>query len=309
MTDAGIQAPRHQLLVITAAVVAAVAGAVAPTPTIPTQFWIALPPVALFGLPHGGADPWLIRSLVASRDRPLWQWFGAYVALALAFVAIVLWQPLLALVAFLLLSVWHFGRSDAPFQGFGRRSAVIWLAGSIPVIGPMAGHPAQTGQLFAWLLDADAAATMAVVEIIGLPLLALWVVGLGGLWLQGSARHAGAGLVELLVVAAAMVVLAPVLAFTLYFCVVHSTRHFLELLASAEGVSGHQTSGSVLVRQAAPATLATIALSIAVWWFLGRGPDLPDRTADATRVLFWGLAALTVPHVVLVERWWAPARR
>ncbi len=298
------QAPRHQRMVIVTSIIAAVLGLTLATPDILTQFWIALAPIALFGLAHGGVDPWLMHRLARIRWSTLLLWLGAYAALAGAFVGIVMLQPVLALVLFLLLSVWHFGRSDAPFQGFPRGSSAVWLSGSIPIIGPMFGHPVQTGQLFAWLIDVDAHMVAEAVALVGPVLMLGWAVGLGILWRRSEAHGNPAGFVELLALAGAMILLPPIIAFTFYFCAVHSIRHFLEILAT----SGTRRGWPFLLRQAAPATLLAIALGLIAWWFLGSDRNLPDMTADAVRVLFWGLAALTVPHVMVVERWWAPTQ-
>lgn len=300
------QAPRHQRMVIMTSIIAAVLGLTMATPDILTQFWIVLAPIALFGIAHGGIDPWLMNRLARIRRSTLLLWLGAYAALAGAFIGIVILQPELALVLFLLLSIWHFGRSDAPFQGFRRGSPAVWLSGSIPIIGPMFGHPVQTGQLFAWLIGADAHVVAEAVALIG-PLLMLgWAAGLVMLWRRSEGSGNPAGFVELLALAGAMILLPPIIAFTFYFCAVHSTRHFLEILATSGSTSGTREGWSFLFRQAAPATLLAIALGTIAWWFLGSDRNLPDMTADAVRVLFWGLAALTVPHVMVVERWWVP---
>ncbi len=300
------QAPRHQRMVIITSIIAAVLGLTMATPDILTQFWIALAPIALFGIAHGGIDPWLMNRLARIRRSTLLLWLGTYAALAGAFIGIVILQPELALVLFLLLSIWHFGRSDAPFQGFRRGSPAVWLSGSIPIIGPMFGHPGQTGQLFAWLIGADAHVVAEAVALIGPMLMLGWAAGFFILWRRSEGSGNPAGFVELLALAGAMILLPPIIAFTFYFCAVHSTRHFLEILATSGSTSGTREGWSFLFRRAAPATLLAIALGIIAWWFLGSDRNLPDMTADAVRVLFWGLAALTVPHVMVVERWWAP---
>jgi Brp/Blh family beta-carotene 15,15'-monooxygenase len=301
-------APPHQRLVIMTSIIAAVLGMTMATPDILTQFWIALAPIALFGIAHGGIDPWLMNRLARIRRPMLLFWLGAYVGLASAFIGIVILQPVLALLLFLLLSIWHFGRSDAPFQGFRRSSPVVWLSGSIPIIGPMFGHPEQTGQLFAWMIGTDAQVVIQTVALIGPMLMLSWSAALFILWQQSSEPGNMAGFIELLVLAGAMILLPPIIAFTFYFCVVHSTRHFLDILAASGPISLTRERAFFLFRQAAPATLLALVLGIMVWWFLGSERNLTGMTADAVRVLFWGLAALTVPHVMVVERWWAPGQ-
>lgn len=300
------QAPQHQRMIIMTSIIAAVLGLTMATPDILTQFWIALAPIALFGIAHGGIDPWLMNRLARIRRSTILYWLGAYAALAGAFIGVVILKAELALVLFLLLSVWHFGRSDAPFQGFRRASPAVWLSGSIPIIGPMFGHPVQTGQLFAWLIGADAHVVAGAVALIGPLLMLVWAVGFVILWLGSEQSGNHAGFIELLALAGAMILLPPIIAFTFYFCAVHSTRHFLEILATSGSSYLRREGWSFLFRQAAPATLLTIAVGTIAWWFLGNERNLPDMTADAVRVLFWGLAALTVPHVMVVERWWNP---
>ncbi|MEF8833827.1 MAG: Brp/Blh family beta-carotene 15,15'-dioxygenase, partial [Halofilum sp. (in: g-proteobacteria)] len=234
MTRTSGNAPGHQRVVIVTAILAAVIGGFTGTPTILTQFWIALAPIAFFGLAHGGADPWLLRRLTRGRRRTTLLWFAAYITLAACFVGVIVWQPTVALILFLLLSIWHFGRSDAPFQGFRRGSPAIWLAGSIPIIGPMFGQPVQTGQLFAWLLDYAPGPVITTVEFLGPVLMAIWAIGVAVFGVIGAADRHPAGIVELLAVATAMILLPPIIAFTFYFCVVHSTRHFMELLANPQ---------------------------------------------------------------------------
>ena len=306
MTRISSNAPAHQRVVIVAAILAAVIGGFTGTPAIVTQFWIALAPVAFFGLGHGGADPLLLRRLARARRRTTLLWFAAYITLGTCFVGVIVWRPAVALILFLLLSVWHFGRSDAPFQGFRRGSPAIWLAGSIVIIGPMFGHPVQTAQLFAWLLDYAPGPVITTVEFLGPLLMAIWAIGLGVLGVMDAASPRLAGIVELLAVATAMILLPPIIAFTFYFCAVHSTRHYMELLANAQPTDRDMPALRFLFRNAAPATLAAVALGALAWWFLGTGRDLPGMGVEGVRVLFWGLATLSVPHVFVVERWWKP---
>ncbi|TVP56383.1 MAG: 3-phosphoglycerate dehydrogenase [Halomonadaceae bacterium] len=302
----------HQTLVIAFAVAATVVALLLPELSIATQFWVILVPVALFGLSHGGADPLILKTLTRVQKGPrLWLAMGLYSGLAVAFILLIWWSPVLALGCFLLLSLWHFGRTDvtafsgeeqagpAPAQ-WGR----VWLAGGLPIIGPVTGHPQQTGELFAWLLGMEPVPVIAFTLTLGPWLAGLWLVGFVGL-LAGYRRRLGWPVyLELLSLAAAMVLLPPLLAFTFYFCGVHSVRHFMAV-ARHTPREDHAGTLGFLARQAAPATLAAIIMAAMAWGLIVTLAPATDLMVEAVRILFWGLAALTVPHVLAVEWWWS----
>lgn len=80
----------------------------------------------------------------------------------------------------------------------------------------------------------------------------------------------------------------PLLSFAVYFALWHSPRHLL-----ASGVDRRSMAPTVV------ATIATLGLGVGAWVLM------EPATATAIRVVFIGLAALTVPHLAVT----AVARR
>jgi Brp/Blh family beta-carotene 15,15'-monooxygenase len=119
-----------------------------------------------------------------------------------------------------------------------------------------------------------------------------WLVCSLGAAAIESRRHAMAG-AELLAVTLLAVVAPPLVAFTAFFCGMHSARHVIRTYHYA-----NRTSLRLLISAAAvPMLLIVLAASIG-WLFLDH--SAPSR--GVAQFLFVGLAALTVPHMVLVER-------
>lgn len=300
-------AQRHRVWAVMTALIAGVVAVWLPNLELALQFWLIVIPVALFGLSHGGADPVIINAVKTARGRSSVQWLAGYIALMALTVAFIVWQPTLALVGFLVLSLWHFAITDCMFLPKGAHAGVGWLSGSLPIIGPMAGHPEQVAVLFAWLLQLDPATVMALVLPAGRLLILGWVVALIGVVTLNARASRSAVLLELCALAAPMLLLPPLLAFAFYFCIVHSLRHFLLLL-----VAEHQAFKAIdvkrLARRAAPATAGAIVLGGITWWAMNSGTASLEGEwlADAVRVIFWGLAVLTVPHALLVALWIAP---
>lgn len=252
----------HQSWVLGSAVLAILLGLVLPKMTIEQQFWIVLVPVMVIGLSHGGADPMILRQLVPSRLGGLMMAVVLYLTAIAGFVALIWFLPTLALLAFLLLSVWHFGYTDAYFIQSWFSQVLVWLSGSLVIIGPMAGHPLQTGEMFAWLIARDPVPVGEWVHLMGLVLAGVWLSGFTLMTYCKWGQVCSRALAELVLLAAAMVTLPPLLAFALYFCGVHSFRHFLTIVGRTERHSEPPASMGSLLRLAGPATAVAIILAL-----------------------------------------------
>jgi len=121
-----------------------------------------------------------------------------------------------------------------------------------------------------------------------------WALGLGGgILLAALALHPERALSDWrdpLLLALGAAVLHPLAYFIAYWCFLHSPRH---LTLAARDLS--LDSWGARLRAVAPTTLATYALAAAAV------PFLMDMPGDAVlmQVIFIGLAALTVPHMIL----------
>ncbi len=298
---------RHRHGTIVAAILLAVMAAWLPEMTLGQQFWIVLLPVMAFGMSHGGADPIIMADLKRTLGRGNSLWLGSYCLLMLLAIAFIWWQPELALAGFLLMSVAHFATTDLPFLPPGAPRLAAWLSGSLPIVGPMAGHAEQVAVMFAWLLQYDPGALVTVVQVTGYALMAVWIMLFAVAIVTTRKRCRLPVLMELSTLAAVSVLLPPLLAFAFYFCAIHSIRHFIMLMTS---LRARQVDVDIkkLARLATPATLGAIALSLGAWWFLLEMQ--PDREmawlSEGVRVMFWGLAVLTVPHALLVALWSPP---
>jgi Brp/Blh family beta-carotene 15,15'-monooxygenase len=105
---------------------------------------------------------------------------------------------------------------------------------------------------------------------------------------QESARS-----IELLSVALLLTLAPPLFGFTLFFCGMHSARHVLRTRDYSHAGTLRSLLGVALL------PMAVTASGVAVAWWLSDGVPLDIRLAQ---LLFVGLAALTVPHMILVEQ-------
>lgn len=271
---------------------------------IETQLVLVALPIALLGVMHGALDPWVgdvvLRRFLGRSNRRLF--FGAYLALMAVVVACWMVMPLQTLVAFLLISVLHFGEQDA-FAFASRKDGLsIAVFGAVPVLGPVAAHPVEVAMIFGWLTGMDGGALSEILRWLARPLIALWLVGAGmfiaRMFIEDD-PNPRFQLFGLLVLVASMLLLPPLIAFAAYFCLLHSFGHLLDMAALESGPWADWTLQQWAARLW-PATLGALALGLVGWVSLS-GMDLGNilYPKALSQIIFCGLAALTVPHVLL----------
>ena len=211
----------------------------------------------------------------------------AYVLLAALVVAVWITAPLVTLVLFLAASAHHFG-ADVEL---GASQGIRLLRGAPLIVLPALLHAPELEGLFAALVPLAEAASLTRVLVGAAPLL-LAALLLDALRLARSRDARASGrLLEHLTIVALGVLAHPLLAFTVGFCVLHSPRH-LQRTQRALGLDG-----AAMLRAA---VLPTVATFVGAAMFLA-GADPAALDDELLRLVFIGLAALTAPHMLVVE--------
>ncbi len=257
-------------------------------PVAPPQFELLALSIVIFvfGVPHGALDTVYARQLLRIESSAGWGAFGlAYVAIVALVVGLWVVAPVVFLIGFLLISAFHFSGDSQGDIGAIRR---VLYGGSI-LICPTALHAPQVSGLFSILAGAAAGdAIVIALHWMSWPWLIATVIT--ALW---CAKKDWVGSLELAAVTGLMTLVSPVLAFTMFFCGMHSVRHAMR----TRDYSRIQT-WTHLLRVAALPMLATGLLALVAWQFL----QVSDFYMELVQLIFVGLAALTVPHMILVER-------
>ena len=242
--------------------------------------------ILVLGVPHGALDTIFARQLYGIRTLRDWLRFGL-IYLLLAALVVGLWQgqPVLFLLGFLVISAAHF--SGDPTSGTSWPARALY--GGAMIVIPAALHSVEISRLFSLLAGDDAAAiVMPVLLLLSWP----WLTGL----LLAAAHRARTDWLTALEMGSVglLALLAPPLfAFVVFFCGMHSARHIIRTI----DYSGRSSPG-LLIGAALLPMVGVLAASAAAWHFLGgTSPD-----ARVIQLVFVGLAALTVPHMALVER-------
>jgi len=280
--------------------------------TVPfAGFWALLSLSLSTGFVHGALDAQLLLQRFESRSNALVM-AGLYLLAVLALGALFSLDSgtaLFALFALIAMSAWHFG------EGYGRwevnRPALQTLTrvvvGGAPVlVFPWTVPEGVSSHLLPWL-PVGALQAWRGLGLLWLALFLVWSVFFG-LPKPRNHRHAW---MELAGVALLNLSLSAPMAFALYFGAYHAPVHIWRVWRS--GLDRPSAVPRPARWWAVAAVVAlTILLGAVLWKSLDRLTVQPAGFTHSVRWLIVGLAALTLPHLVLISacaRMLSPARR
>lgn len=248
----------------------------------------AVAAILILGVPHGGLDGAIARRTGWPAGTVSWLGFHlGYIGLA-ALVTGLWWLfPLPSLALFLLISGLHFGASDIADSG---SHWLPWLAhGGLVCIAIPSLQADLVEPLFAILAGTDnAVLLMAFLTGLFIPWAVICAIYCGFAYRRAAYRRPLLGLLLMIALASQ---LPPLVSFALYFCLWHSRGHMLRLWQSLDSTERRRSA-----LEAAIYTSMAWASAALIYNYL-------DDTAALSliQLTFIGLAALTLPHMLLVD--------
>lgn len=241
--------------------------------------------ILFLGVPHGALDLLYLRKVIGVRSPvSIGLSLLAYVATSSLIVVLWLSSPLVFLVAFLILSGFHFSGDPVGKVSLLTRIAV----GSGVILLPSLMHRSETEHLYGLLTSQSVAENVISVQY---PLaLATILIGIVALAIEIRKRNYNVA-AELLIGGLLATVAPPLLAFTIYFCLMHSARH---VVRTSELI---RIPKRAFFLECVLPMLGVFVSGLVAWQFRS------GLTIDAKiiQVLFVMLGALTVPHMIIVE--------
>lgn len=246
--------------------------------------------VFFIGLPHGALDLWILRKRFAISSFKTTILFITYLSLAIGIFFGLYWFSSFFFGFFLLYSAYHFGMDyygSSFFQSKVCCYVLALLIGISIICLPALLYAQKMCVLFSYLIGSQTARLYAHFLHRAACYL-LPAIGLVGLFtLKKECAK------EVIIVLMASF-LAPPLAFlTVYFVGIHSCKYFAVLYKKI-GYSSYRA----FIKDLCPMTLLTYALSITAYSLVPSGLDWQGAGFYLT---IYVLAALTLPHLILVE--------
>jgi Brp/Blh family beta-carotene 15,15'-monooxygenase len=290
-------------------------GLLAPGWTATAASWPFVIALLFFGMPHGAAD-WAVAARLAGRGTlgARLAGFTGYLLMMGACTALLAWQPGVAALLFLLLTVFHFGMADATAvhadaDGPVARWGLVLGRGLLLLATAFATHPAAAWAPFSSIASAFCRASPWMPDLAGLQSLARVGVASGALLAacgafararRGHVRDAALDLAEHALVMAMASLADPLFAVGCFFLGVHAFRHSRRLACTRAIMEPPTAPADLLPRLVRVHALSLplmwpTALCLApICWLLGA---LDLRTLAVASIAFYMIT--TLPHHLL----------
>ena len=276
--------------------------------TFKISYFIISPLICLFlilsiGVSHGALDN--------MKGRKLFQIFGisnffifyfSYILISL--IVIVLWiiVPTISLMIFLILASHHFGKEDTQFlmsENSYLNQLLFFLKGSLIIFAPMYFHFDETISIFKSLLIDNEAffESLNLIETNKILLYGIIVSTLSGILLftKNFELKKFTIFFDYFSILIVNYYFSPLVAFTIYFCFLHSVRHSISLISQLDENS-IANGLKIFIKKALPLTILTATFCFLGLYLLN---NTYNFDSSILKIIFIGLASLTFPHILL----------
>lgn len=250
-----------------------------------TYFMVAIALIVLLGVPHGAIDVLFASQTYGLVTYTSWiKFLIAYIAAAAGIVLAWLVMPNVFFIAFLMLSMIHFS-DDLNMPGINLTKLTYGMS---IIVMPSLFYSAELTNLYGMIIDLNVAQHLVTVcQFLVYPSALLLLIQL--LFKKIALRTS----IEIIAVVSVLIALPPLFSFTLYFCFMHSARHLIR----SHFFLNQVTTQTFLKALTLPT--ATVMIIGAAIWLLTSTSSLET---DLIRIIFIGLAALTIPHAWVLKK-------
>ena len=249
------------------------------------------------GISHGSLDNLKGKRLLKIlKIKEIKKFYFSYIGLSALIILLWILLPNFLLSIFLLIASYHFGKEDTVFKlniiGI-KKDVLFLLKGSSIIIAPLLFNYDKTNEIFLILKFDLFNKFLISKEIL---LLFLFLSFVSGLMLSKfkNIDDSTLSIMDFLSVILINYFLNPILAFTIYFCLLHSIRHSLSLIFELD--VNFDVGLIKFIKKALPLTLITAIVYLISIYSLNNFFELNNAIY---KVIFIGLASLTFPHILL----------
>ena len=253
--------------------------------------------ILIVGISHGALDNIKGEKLLKLLGfNSILLFYLSYIFISLLIILTWLIFPNIVLLIFLIVASFHFGKEDTVFKvkkGFLLNEILFFFKGSSVIIAPLFFHRESTNEIFAtlnfYVFEASFFNNYLLMIFLILSFLSSIYLSNGK-----STDLKNIMILDYFSIIILNIFLTPVLAFTIYFCFLHSIRHSFSLINEMD--SSFKKGLKKFIMKAIPLTLITGLIFLISIYFLN---NLYKIDEAIYKVIFIGLASLTFPHILL----------
>jgi len=253
--------------------------------------------ILILGISHGALDNIKGAKLLKLFGyKNIVSFYITYVLISSFIIIFWLIFPNTVLLLFLVVAAYHFGKEDTVFS-FKRKflisECLFFLKGSAVIIAPLLLKREETNEIFEILNFNVFAAQFFKNEFL---IFMLCLSFLSSLYIskKETLDLKSIMIMDFFSLIILNLFLSPILAFTLYFCFLHSIRHSISLIFELD--KSFKSGLRKFIKKAIPLTIITGVIFLLAVFFLNNFYMLDEAIY---KVIFIGLASLTFPHILL----------
>ena len=265
--------------------------------------FICLLLILSIGISHGSLDNVKGRKLFQILEIDNFSIFY-FVYILIALIVTFLWIliPYVSLIIFLMVASYHFGKEDTQFliiENSYYNKFLFFLKGSLIVFAPMYFNFDETISIFRLLLIENET-FYNFLDLIESNRVMLYCVILSTLanillFTKNFDIKKFTIFLDYFSILIINYYFSPLVAFTIYFCFLHSIRHSISLMSEFD--ENNLGNGFIIfIKKALPLTIITAIFCVIGLYLLN---NTYNFNSSILKIIFIGLASLTFPHILL----------
>ena len=259
--------------------------------------------ILTIGITHGSLDHIKGKKLLNILNiNNMFIFYITYVSIGVSLILTWLNFPAITLLLFLIVASYHFGKEDTDFlidDNSNLRKLLFFLKGLLVVVAPLNFHFEETIDIFKILfLESEKFYYfLGLIEKLKIiPIIFILSVFASVYLFAKNFKYANISIfLDFFSILILNYYLSPLLAFTFYFCFLHSIRHSISLIFEID--NKNIKNGLILfLKKVLPLTILTIIIYLIGLFHLNNSFEFNDAVL---KVIFIGLASLTFQHILL----------
>ena len=259
--------------------------------------------ILIIGVSHGSLDHIKGRKLLKIfQINNIITFYTSYFLLAVTIIILWVLLPTVVLIAFLIVASFHFGKEDTQFlidNNSYLNQFLFFLKGSLVILAPLYFNFNETVSIFKLLLIENESfyQSLNVIENNNFLTFGIVLSTLSNiiLFFKKFELRKFTIFFDYFSIIIINMHFSPLIAFTIYFCFLHSIRHSISLITELDQES-LRNGLLVFIKKATPLTILTAIFCLIGLYFLNNNYNLDSAIL---KLIFIGLASLTFPHILL----------
>ena len=249
--------------------------------------------IFFIGLPHGSFDGAVAALVGFNKKIQFIQFLFYYIVLFLLVIIFWLYFPIFALTIFIIMTIIHFGLCDwTNFRIKKYKYSVSFTYGMTIIFGIIFFNENQSFLIFEYLTNEK---IYLFQKYFFIPYFLTILSIIYFIYLSLFENRLRRGVIEILFLLIIFYFFDPLLSFAIYFCFFHTYKHLKHLI---KNIYSNLTNRKFVIYSTSVFTVISWFGGLGIIYYLAQNLSLYE---SILKVIFIGLAALTLPHMLLVD--------